>query len=732
LKKTEIELKYNQVCQYVMEGKLKPAIDLVAELIRYSGQQEHFYELDELTDNYKALLKYAFDGYHDPQQQFILNNISATLLSMADDVFYELSEEWYPQRKVEQQLVTRKFGETADIISENIDRLFFSGELAGLMDERKGNDIRQIAMEQFFKMIWLTRIFKEPHLSLIRQINNSANVIIPEKCLVVSAITLSLLNAFDPRKFQMLFEFIEKHEDQVEHRALTGLLLALIRYDKRIRFYPSILAKLDEHTGDGTIHEQAEIVLQQLLMAKETEKITRQFEEEVLPEMKKMMPRLEDKLQLDNLFENDDPEDKNPGWKEIMDEVPGLFEKIEKFTRMQMEGADVFMGTFSMLKRFDFFNRISNWFVPFYAENPELQTVFDEESEFDSRLLKQLEKAFYICNSDKYSFALNFRSIPQQQKSMIVTQFEAEMEQMNEMVSEEEVLGQKISSNAILIQYIQDIYRFFKLYPTKSEFQDPFLGSVDFGDLYFFREYFERTRFLEKVAHFYFENDHFPEAINIYAYLVKKEEPAGEHFEKIAYSYQKLGKYREAIDYYRKAELFDSNRLWILKKLGWCYLKLKDPQSAIPVFVEAARIQPDNLTLQAQIGQCYLSLGQYQEALDHYGKVRYFQPENLKVLRPVAYCHFVLGILDEAYAFYNEILASGSATSYDYMNAGHVLLCLGKKKEALEHYAFSFRDKNFPAEAFRNAFREDSPHLIRNGVKKEDLPLVLDTILFEN
>jgi len=99
--------------------------------------------------------------------------------------------------------------------------------------------------------------------------------------------------------------------------------------------------------------------------------------------------------------------------------------------------------------------------------------------------MEGLEKAFYICNSDKYSFAINFHAVPRQQRSMIITYFESELEQMKEMINEEKLLDQSLESNAIMTQYIQDLYRFYKLYPYKNEFRDIFQTRIHFSGLYF-------------------------------------------------------------------------------------------------------------------------------------------------------------------------------------------------------------------------------------------------------
>jgi tetratricopeptide (TPR) repeat protein len=583
-----------------------------------------------------------------------------------------------------------------------------------------------------FKLIWLTDTISEDSALTLRKINDSPSLPWHEKCLVVSALTLSLLHYFDIRKFNLLFLFIEARENQVYQRALTGLVLALLRYDERIRFYPELIDKLKILSDDESILPELELVLFQHLMARETDRITREFETEVLPEMRKMMPEIEEKLQLGDQSEDEDMEGKNPGWKDMIEEVPGLFEKIEKFSKMQMEGGDVFMSTFKLLKRFDFFNYMSNWFVPFHREHPDISNLFSDSEEINVRLLESLEKAFYICNSDKYSFAFNFQAIPAQQRSMIVTNFEAEFAQMREMASEEEILDQSLASNAIYIQYIQDLYRFFKLFPVRQEFEDIFTWKIHLSDLNFYQSIFERTGFTEKIASFYFDKDYYPEAIELYLYLIEKNGPRGDYYEKIGYCYQKSDNYQKAVAFYEKAELFDTNRLWLLKKLGWCNIKMKKYDKALLYFKEAADLSPEDSSLQNQVAQCYLNLKEYEEALTVYTRLQFFDPTSLKLLRPIAYCHFVLGKLDQANENYHTLLEESTQPSaYDLMNAAHVKLCRGERKQALILYGQSFAVKSPGSEALIKAFDEDVPFLIKHGISPEEIPLIRDYLLYQ-
>jgi tetratricopeptide (TPR) repeat protein len=732
MERKKTEQQYEQICSHVFSGRLKSALDLTGKLIRNTSQSDYFYQLESLAENYQSLLKYAYEGYPDPKREEILAGLSASILNLADDSRHSLIEKELVHQRLEKNMIRMEFGEDPGIISEKLDEMLFSKVMHRVTEETGTSTNEEHSISSIFMLLWLTNKLNDYYTGQLRKMISSDTLEWHDKSLVVSGLTMSLLRFFDPGKMLLLIEFIETRQQQVFERSLVGLVIALIYYNRRVNYYPEITTALNDLSKDEIIRSGIEAIILQLLMAQETEKITEEFEKDVLPEMKKMMPKIEDKLQLGKLFEEEDEEGKNPGWKDMIDEVPGLFERIEKFTRMQMEGGDVFMGTFKMLKGFDFFNKMSNWFIPYYAQHPHLSKLSASDPEVISRLLESMDHAFYICNSDKYSFVLNFLMLPEQQQTMIRTHFESELQQMKEMSDEEKLLGQDSSSNTIFIQYIQDLYRFFKLYPFHREFDDFFLNKIRFTSLYFYQTWFRQEKFTEKLAAFYFDNDHYAEAIEIYQHISDAGEPKAENFEKIAYSYQKLKNYDKAIEFYRKAELFDCDRLWVSKKMGLCYMKISDWNNARKHFEDAAQLKPDDLPLHIQIGQCCLNLNEYEEALEHFGKVRYYQPDNMKVLRPVAYCHFILGKLDEAAGFYSDILASDGSSPYDYMNAGHVQLCLGNRKAALGMYMKCFDETAFPPELFISAFEEDTPYLEKNGVKKEEIPLILDYLLFQN
>ena len=736
----ETEKRHQTICSLLVSRKLKPALDELEKFVKFTTNPEHYYQLETYTENYKTLLRYSFDGYHDPQQENILNGLCISMLAMADEIRQTLLTPELQYKKYQKNSLSMEFGVEPQQVAARIESLFFNRTVNKLIDETvMGQEESAVAQEldsdqldRIFKSIWVTGRLNSDFFILMQRIIHSSSVEWHEKCLIVSALTLSIFHLFDPQKVLLLVEMAESHENQVYQRALTGLVLVLIVFDKRLAFYPSLLDRLKKFSSDESFLPEIELIIMQFLMARETDRITREFEEEVLPEMKKMMPKIEDKLQLNDQSENEELEGKNPGWKDMIEEVPGLFEKIEKFSKMQMEGGDVFMSTFRLLKRFDFFNKMSNWFIPFHLNHPEISRNFLPCDNINTRLLESLEKAFYICNSDKYSFALNFRAIPDQQRTMIVANFEAEFAQMKEMASEEQLLDQSLTSNAVFIQYIQDLYRFFKLFPSRHEFEDVFQEKLRLADLGFYNSFFERPGFTEKIASFHFDKEHYAEAIEVYQDLIKMHGPGGEYFEKTGYCFQKSGRYEEAIEAYKKAELFDGDRLWLLKKLGWCYLKIRDYENALRYFRDASKLQPEDITLQLQVGQCFLNLKDHAQALHQYLQARFFAPDNLKVLRPIAYCQFVLGKPEQANETYAKILtATSTPSAYDLMNAAHVRLCLDQRKEAINLYRQCFLQHTPSRGELLSAFDEDIQYLVKNGIHVTEIPLIRDYLIFQ-
>lgn len=411
----------------------------------------------------------------------------------------------------------------------------------------------------------------------------------------------------------------------------------------------------------------------------------------------------------------------------MFNESDDLYRKVDEFMKLQMEGADVYMTTFAHLKQFPFFNELTNWLVPFHRENPDLSEIYATKSDgFDPEIFVDgLMKTPFLCNSDKYSFIFNLRFLPEDQKKMLSTAFLMELEGIQEMISDEKVSSADFTRKTVFIQYIQDLYRFFKISPFKNEFEDVFGGKLDLYRSWFFRELMEDHSITRNIAEFLFEKDHFDEALDIFSMMLEDAPNDRELLEKAGYCYQKDGSYREAIANYTRIGLSGSQNMWTLKNLGICYRNLADYASALEVYQEAAALQPDDQTIESLIGYCHLKLGEYKTALKHYFKIEYLNPGNQHILRPIAWCYFATRDLKKSENYFQKVF-DGKPGYYDYINYGHVQWAMGNKRDAIELYIQSLRDLNFEMKDFLKTMEEDQTLLIQNGINSKDIPLMLD------
>jgi len=178
-----------------------------------------------------------------------------------------------------------------------------------------------------------------------------------------------------------------------------------------------------------------------------------------------------------------------------------------------------------------------------------------------------------------------------------------------------------------------------------------------------------------------------------------------------------------------KADLYGVNHLWNLKKIAICCRNLKKPLKALEYYRAAEKIKPEDLGIQLNIGNCLLELEDYEEALRCFFKVEYLSPGNKKVWRPIAWCSFLTGKKEQAVK-YLMLLIDSEPNKHDFMNMGHVQWSLGKRKNALDFYKKSISKDGFSETEFIEVFEEDLRHLLRQGVDKDDVPIMLDQLRY--
>jgi tetratricopeptide (TPR) repeat protein len=734
----ELHTKYTAICASLARRKLKPAFDQLKKLIEESGLVILYDQWRDLDQTYHYMLQYTVEGINDPERQKVYRKLIVSAFELADNVHEIIclknsSAIVYEKKRAFESRFVADF----ETFMNAIDTYYLHDELIALAGQEKietsvsseeaANHHHQ--MIRLFYHIWFRDRLTPEEVTFLSAFFGHSLVLVAYKSLMMTALTLSLLRFFDSRKFGLLFDGAEREEPEINQRALVGLLIGLYRYDERLPYYPDITGRLKLLTEDPQFKRSLERILIQLIRSKETEKLQQRIRDELLPEMIKISPTLKDKINLESLMEEGLSEDKNPAWQDIFKDSPGLIDKMEEFSALQMEGADVFIGSFAMLKSFPFFQEMANWFVPFFTTNPEIRQTFDSSDAIIRKFLETIGSAPILCNSDKYSFCLSIQHMPRENLEFMAQGLEAELDQFKEIENDEELTDPGRKAGFVSNQYIQDLYRFFKLHPRRKDFEDIFGWRFDFHNQIILGEILkEDEKVLRDVAEYYFSKNYFEEAAGIFEYLLGQKKD-GELYQKVAFCYQKLGNYGKALESYLKVELFDLNRSWTLKKIAFCYRNLKQPAKALEYYKALESLNPADLNVQLNIGHCLLELEQFEEALKCYFKVEYLDPGNKKVWRPIGWCSFLTGKKEQAEMYFRQLLEE-EPSKHDLMNMGHVQWSLGNRKAALDFYKLSISKSGFSEAAFMDVFEEDLPQLLKQGIDKDDVPIMLDQLRY--
>ncbi len=732
--------QHKRLCNFISEKRIKQSLDILADMISGTTSGDLRDDYENIVMTYRNMLSYTIEGIKDPERTKVYFKLIQSILGLSDRVRQDIlshNSGWHTywvKQQAEKEL--KLSGKT---IVETVDDLMFKSDLdewLKLSNEINPNPDSEISVKHkhliknIFNHLWLTDYYGEAEKSLFDIILNSGKFRWHEASIFTTAITLSSLRTWQTEKLFHLISIYEAGQEQVMERALSGLILNLHYYNGRILLYPDLTDKITKMSLDSKFREHCMIIVLQTIRSRETEKLSRKLQDEILPQVAKLKPRIEEKLDLENILPKDINEEKNPDWSEMFSDSEEIFKTMEELTKLQMEGADVYMSAFANMKHFDFFKNFQNWFVPFYPDHETVNEIYRDEilGPGTNELAEALYKTPFICNSDKYSLLLNLKYLPSAQKSMMLKVFRMELEGLQQLNEEDSVLDPYKNFRTIVTQYLQDIYRFYKLSPYKKEFEDLFIGKLDIYNSDFFRITCNAQEAEAGLAEYFFSKNFYDDARSLFLKQIITKPSEAQLYEKIGYCYQENSDYDEALKYYRRAELID-RKVWTVKKIGLCLRKIGKYDEALEYYLQALDLEPQNIHTTIMAAHCYLDLNEYEEALKFYFKVEYNDPGNLKILRPIAYCYFALGRFDDSEKYYDR-LSEGKLNAHDQINRGHLALCKGSKKDAVNYYRQSLITGELSQEEFIAIFSEDKSLLISLGVNPDDLPILLDYLLF--
>lgn len=671
--------KFEKIEQLLLEKRLQQAIDLLKEL---SSSEWVKQRIDEIQIVYRPMLDYALLGIEDKESSSILNNLIRKMFILTDDLRLEFQKNNTFFENKNRGLVH------VDYVIEQIINKTENSSIKSLISEvfenennkeKENLDLENLTKEIFYSILSSQRWEQKTFENFKQLLQNQA---IPSslKCVSISAFMLNLLSFFDENKILFLFQNWDKVENKTTYRIIIALILALNKYENRFVFFDSISQHIQKNSNNEKFVELAKISILQLIRTSETESITKKIKDEILPEMLKFSAKIKDKIDKGTI-DIDDIEEQSSAWQEFFKEN-NLSDKIEEFSDLQREGADVYMSTFSNLKSYPFFNSACNWFLPFDTKHSSVCQLF----EFDSEFLTILTQNPSMCNSDKYSFCLTLSQLPQNQWNTMIKNSKTETQQLKNDKDDKKLTNPFWEIEQETNQYVQDLYRFYKLFPAKMVY-NPLDMILQLHTKQFIKTIFNEE-ILSVIADFYFAKKIYSAAFDLLNELTNKKNDIA-YFKKIGYCAQQMQQWEQAIDFYNNVLIFDPQNKWTLKRLAFCAKKLKNWDKALYFYKEVEKIEPENLNIQQNIANCLFELKKYDEALSLFFKLEYFSPDNLNVQRAIVYCSIFCDKKEQSLKYGNKLLKK-TLQFDDFILVGFCYFLQQNKSEAINLFQKGF------------------------------------------
>lgn len=376
---------------------------------------------------------------------------------------------------------------------------------------------------------------------------------------LVSAIMLSCRIYYCEAKALTLRYVYETTEDvALRQRCLVGYCVGLLSEK-------SSVDGNDFFQSDNNCKEINKMLMQ-LVSCLEADKDGERIVKEIMPDLIKYQKR--SGILSDDLIKNEDTalEDiLNPGKEE--QEMEEVEKSIGKMAKMLKNGSDIFFAEFSNMKRYPFFYKPMNWFMPFTYDHPHLAEARKKLT--DVKSMTHIYRNGPFCDSDKYSFTFGLStviaSLPDNVKEMLSS---GEVGPLGTLPKGEE---REITPDYTRRMYLQDLYRFYKLSPQlklQSFFNDEIILMLFSADG-MKRYYLDFCMFLMRKKNW-----------QLLEKMLGKDICFDETEEKKKYHiiaaalYQNQGDYRAAEHSYRQAYEADADDVKVLRGYARCEMKL--------------------------------------------------------------------------------------------------------------------------------------------------------------
>ncbi|MBR2184433.1 MAG: tetratricopeptide repeat protein [Prevotella sp.] len=662
------------VTELINNGRINDAIAQLKEwAMKYPG--EGFSDrLEAIATDFRYMSDFMLQGMKDESR----GDLYAAMQQKLRDIDYDLE-------------VRRTIWERPEVSSYK--KIFTHPDcsaemLQSIMLEETDAKEHFIRLTNTFMVLYASLHWKDSDAIEWAAFLSNKNVSPIDAATLVSAITLSVLEHYQRSK-------VEGQRSEVEDPKVRCL-------KEVYRKSPSEMVRQRALVGLVMIGEELSIEAHiQMLACANADKDSNEIRQNIMPNLIKNQPF----KMVNGQWKMDDDDNLNKGEydpdadKREEESIEAMEESVNKMLKMQKKGSDIFFEGFSQMKRFPFFNKMVNWFIPYYPEHPDIENIMQNIGK--SSFIDVVMKRGPFCESDKYSFIIAMSSVLQQLPENVRKMMESGDMGPIGMRGEDADLSDPAF---IRLQYLQDMYRFMRLNNIGKMLYNPFnnLDEILEGFIKKATQQEEVAKeYTEHISKGHTEYTEHTEYTTLYAY----------------YANWKLKKsdYDTALKYYTRCLKQRPQSPSIMRGLARAYYGAGDYEKSASYFDALITINPDNLNNRLNYAKAMTKAGKTEEVLNDLYKLEYENPGNDVIQDTLGWALLYAGKASEAEQYCHDVMAHAYA-----------LIINNKAKDAIELL------KGYTMQQVEENMEADAQLLHQYGIGEAEKAIILSAIQQSN
>ncbi len=545
---------------------------------------------------------------------------------------------------------------------------------------------------------------------------------------LVAAITLSAYCVFSIQKAGCLVKvYRNATAERVRQRAFVGFFLSAMTAPA---YYQSDIAALYKHVFETTTaaDELLEMQVQMLACAK-AEAEGREIQKKIMPDIMRGQSLRFTK----NGFEEHEEESDclNPDADEKRMEA--MSDSVNKMLEMQKNGSDIFFTGFSQMKRFPFFYKIPNWFMPFSIDHPDISKAAEPLK--GHGFIDMITEKGPFCESDKYSFVIAVSDVighlPENIRKMM------ENGEIGPIGMNTEVLP---TASAIRLQYLQDLYRYFKLNQWGSMLDNPFAAGIegkgDYRLCVMACDYLSDSTRKNICAIMQHDTTASPTDVERVLQSFEDKESFG-YLSCYAPHLMKRKDYAGAMDAYAKCLKLKPQQSAMLRGMARACYQNGEYAKAAFYYDALHTLFPKRISYALNYFMAMVMDGMAESVINDIYKLEYETPDDITIKNTLGWVLLNAGKAEQALAVYEKLITSDKANK-DFeilLNAFYALLVNGRVQQAIDimrQYAQTLDEKERRnlAERLGHAMQDDDVLLRRYSFGEAEKAIILSQLAF--